>query len=356
MFARKLTLPNGTRVWRETICVRGSRRAPVVMTGVTEPSSKARRQVAARPRRAGMTLTELLVVVAVMVILIGMAVPMMRNGLEERKLREASRQLNTAFALAKGIAAETGRAAGIWIDTQTLPGAGSVAGQVFLAETPPPYAGDIVGATARVNLATSPPQAKFKAVQTMSLQKLVQPNDLIKFNYRGPLYRITGVTSAVQVTLDTSGLPQPPAGIDVPYQIFRQPVKSSSMPLELPAGAVVDVGNSGFGLSDSTFTTAAAVTKPIVVMFQPDGSVERLWIIGGGAPVFPTETIHFLLGKVEQVGTTSGNLQDNTCLWVSVSPQTGRVTTAENGYDSTSTTALATARQFAQSGQMMGGR
>ena len=93
-------------------------------------------------------------------------------------------------------------------------------------------------------------------------------------------------------------------------------------------------------------------------MFSPDGGVERVYV-EPWSPVRPTETIHFLVGKVEKVGaTTTGesNLGDNACLWVSIGPQTGRVTTAENAYNATSTTPVLTARQFAQSGQAMGGR
>ena len=100
----------------------------------------------------GLTMIELLIVVAVMVILIGIALPVMKTGIEARRLREASRQVNTAVTLAKSLAAETDRYAGLLIDVESLPEDRTklFARRLYLAETPPPYAGDMVGATAAI--------------------------------------------------------------------------------------------------------------------------------------------------------------------------------------------------------------
>jgi prepilin-type N-terminal cleavage/methylation domain-containing protein len=279
-------------------------------------------------RHRGMTLTELLVVVTVMVILIGTAVPLMRNGLEERRLREASRQFNTACMLAKGIAAETGRPAGIEIDTQS----GSSAQQVFLTETPPPYVGDTTNARARILTGAGGTTATFDN-NSGSFGSLVTKYDVVKFDYKGPWYCIVSNVPTTgppfTVTIDVTGLPLPPLAVWLPYQVLRTPTKSSSMPLELPAGVVVDLTQSGFGLSGTDLNS----TNPVIVMFQPDGSVGRVQV-AGSAPVHPNDTIHFLLGKIERVGASSpdSNLEDNTCLWVSIGAQSGRVTTAENGW------------------------
>lgn len=303
----------------------------------------ARRPRARGGGRRGMTLMELLIVVAVMAILVGMAIPLMRTGLEDRKLREAARQLNTYVALAQAHAAETGRPAGIWLNTLTLPpGNVSVVGEVFLAETPPPYAGDTTTATAAVSYNGSVWTASDP--NSGNISSLVHVGDLIKFNYRGPLYTITSVSGTA---VNFSGSPSPPTG-SFPYQIYRQPAKSSSMPLEFPSGAVIDLENSGYGYSGTEFAT---VTSAIAIMFQPDGRVERVFT--STSTTVPSDTIHLLLGKVEQAG--NDNLKDNASLWVSIGHQTGRVTTAENAWDA-GTPTVATAREYAQSGQMMGGR
>ena len=56
--------------------------------------------------RNGMTLTELLVVIMILAFLMGAALPIMRTALEDRAMREASRQLNTFVQLAKSQAAD----------------------------------------------------------------------------------------------------------------------------------------------------------------------------------------------------------------------------------------------------------
>ncbi|MCY2994523.1 MAG: prepilin-type N-terminal cleavage/methylation domain-containing protein [Planctomycetota bacterium] len=441
MYAPNLTPSNGTHLWSAATCRRFPKRLSLARAQATAAPSEKRRRVAALQSRAGMTLTELLVVVAIMVILIGMAVPMMRNGLEERKLREASRQLNTAFALAKAMAAETGRAAGVWIDAQS---GTSYAQQVFLAEMPAPYAGDVVGATATVYIVSSAvAKVVFHPNKTSPLQPLLQVGDQIKFECKGPWYPITAISQSVYpppvpspaltLDIDISGVPAPPTPFPQPpplpspappppplppppapalppppslayalpyglfsYQIARRPIKSSSMPLELPAGAVIDVGCSGYGLADicflankshlaspayDTFKTSP-VTDPITVMFNPDGSVERVWIWNSLCrPVTPSETMHFLVGKIEQTNEDTNsprpqnsivstpwhfntNLTDPTTLWVSIAPKAGRVTTAENGWQLRPNPptvvyfddSMAAAREFAQSGQTVGGR
>ncbi len=44
--------------------------------------------------------------------------------------------------------------------------------------------------------------------------------------------------------------PWPDNGSRLPYQIIRKPEKSNATPFELPNGAVIDLNNSGFGLTD----------------------------------------------------------------------------------------------------------
>ncbi|MBW3598288.1 MAG: type II secretion system GspH family protein [Planctomycetes bacterium] len=90
--------------------------------------------------RRGMTLTELMVVVMIMVILLGIALPMMRPALEDRRIREASRQFNAFLRAAQARAAESGRSYGIWIERdEVYP---NIAYQVYFADSPPPYAGE----------------------------------------------------------------------------------------------------------------------------------------------------------------------------------------------------------------------
>ena len=71
--------------------------------------------------RRALTMIELLIVVAVMVILIGIALPVMKTGIEGRKLGEAARQVSTGITLAKSLAAEKDRFTAVGIVFESLP-------------------------------------------------------------------------------------------------------------------------------------------------------------------------------------------------------------------------------------------
>lgn len=357
-----------------------------------------------------MTLTELLIVVAVMVILLGLGLPMLKTGLEGRKIREASRQLNTYVEMAKALAVETGRPAGLILDVETLPMEGlpedglPYVSQVFLAQTPPPYVGDMVTARATITSATTarfndvPGSPPYTYNDSASLTSLIQPGDRIRFDYRGVYYDITTVNT--NYTIVFSGSPSPPVGVSLPYQIYRQPEKSGSMPMEMAAGAVIDLSMSGFGLSEATttldpFDTVIVddpttttipddeVTKveSVIIEFSPSGEmtrvlVNKVYIDKRATPptvtlstdsYMPTKTLHLLVGRLDGVllddvaNVNTGddlktNIENPESLWVSIGHQTGRVTTAENGWTIDDQTSIAMAREFAQSGKAMGGQ
>jgi len=344
-----------------------------------------------RNRSRGLTLMELLVVVAVMVILLGAALPLLKIGLAGRRTREVSRELGTYVELAKSATAETGRESGLILQVDALPENGlPYVSQLFLAETPRPYAGDIVSAratimsanTARFNDVASLPLLTY--VDSQSLPFLVRPGDRIKFDYRGILYNITAVNA--DYTIVFSGLPSPPVGVSLPYQIFRRPEKSSSAPMQLSTGAVIDLSMSGFGLAEENIfdkTTISGViseVESVAILFGPSGEMTRVlvnrvqtdpnasppkWPIT--IPIMPTDTLHLLIGGIDGVllddianvnvgDDLETNIENPDNLWVSIGHQSGRATTAENGWTQGSPLSMPLARQFAQSSEAMGGR
>jgi len=341
---------------------------------------------------------ELLIVVAVMVILIGIALPVMKTGIEGRKLGEAARQLNTGITLAKALAAEKDRFTALVIDVESLPEDTTklFARRLYLAETPPPYAGDMVGATATVRSGAGATAYADVDINSSNLNNVAKVGDLIRFDYRNPYYSITSIGLAVippapagsMYTVEFTGSSLPPTGVPLSYEIIRSPEKSSSTPFELPNGAVVDLNNSGFGLTDLGLSRAAPPTwsastpyprgsycqanglcyyavvggisgtgapawpttrgawvldgtapnvirwqcvapRPVTVVFAPSG---RMMGVTGLTPPLqnlPTETLHLLVGELENIGAL--NLANRANLWVSVGHHTGRITTAENG-------------------------
>jgi hypothetical protein len=296
----------------------------------------------------------------------------MKTGLEGRQTREASRQLSTYIELAKAHAAETGRPAGLQLVTETLPEADLAenvrfASRLYLTETPLPYVGDVIHAVVQVNQqdnSPNPPTWRLTfGTDCLTLPFLgVTAGDRIRFGYKGPAYEITsvswGATYNAWISASTD-FPMPPDG-KYPFQIYRKPERSSSMPLELATGAVVDLEYSGFSLLGTQFAASDPTTGGSVsIIFDPNGSVSHAII--DGVRWEQTDTIHLLVGRIDELMrediTTDpeGNLANADSRWVSIGHQAGKVTVTENG-GTEANTSLDVCREFAQSAQSMGGR
>ncbi len=401
--AKHVTVQRSVRTFnrKPEACARGGRARLRLAVKRQKPG-----QPLNRSRSRGLTLMELLVVVAVMVILLGAALPLLKIGLAGRRTREVSRQLSTYVELAKSVAAETGREAGLFLQVDALPENGlPYVSEVFLAETPRPYAGDVVGARAmrlpntntpyNPNDVTTYPRIGFDALSA-SFSYLVHSGDQIKFDYRGTLYTLYLHTSGdiyfnlYPIPPSLNDVPLPPTGVALPYQIFRQPEKSSSAPLELASGAVIDLSMSGFGLTaenrfDNVIVNNVATieTESVVIVFSPSGQMTRVMVnkydrandLQMSVSDIPTGTLHLLIGGIDGVllddignvivgDDLETNIENPDNLWVSIGHQSGRATTAENGWTSddgdpttlSDHTNMALARQFAQSSEAMGGR
>jgi prepilin-type N-terminal cleavage/methylation domain-containing protein len=383
------------------------------------------RTTASRDRQ-GLTLIELMVVVAVLLLLVAVAVPRMKPALESGRLREGARQMNSYFALARARATQIGRPAGVWLE-RSNPGENSVF-ELFLAEIPEPYTGDFIGATATV-IEPDPVnfpnifQVAFTSANVLTdTEVLVNADDyfLIQFDFRGHRFRCRR---------DDKGQPNTPinhifvidgrpryqggdaltpsiTGRAVGFQIYRSPRKAMGRPLQLGGDVIVDLEFSGMGLDFSAIyprigqasvypaTTVRAPglefaalnpnlnnldTRPIVIMFDPGGSVHS--VSAGGVPfVRPTGTIHLLMGRTEGLERSealawstaepnkfvnySQNLVDGSNLWISIAHRTGAITTSPNAWEvpdpnigvTYMVDSLRFAREFAQKGQGSGGQ
>lgn len=279
-----------------------------------------------RPARVGMTLVELLIVISLLVMLMAAALPLVRPLLNDRKVRETSRQLNAFFANAKSRALLSGRPVGVWIERNQLDP--RAANRLFIAEVPPLYTGDLLGATASLedengdglaDVAILNSQFSFSAQPPTGFTTLpaaaqapsafIRPGDFIRFDYRGTFYKIQQIVFVAPNTIrvrfvdpeatwspgpdggwgiagnddDFSGLPaddsgergwfgsddvllhsvsKPRPGIVVPYQVQRSPIKSIVSPLALPNGVVLDLGNSGMGTLGRQFGPRSLAPTP----------------------------------------------------------------------------------------------
>jgi prepilin-type N-terminal cleavage/methylation domain-containing protein len=363
----------------------------------------------------GFTLVELLIVIAIISTVTLASVPMILPALDSRRIRESARIVSTQFASAQSEAIAKGRPVGVWIErlSSTATGGTTASMDLFLCEVPQPYAGDSVDSRVAIRVDTSKPPApryylEFTASDSSWTGLPLRPGDLIRFNYRGPLYEVTGdaqyykdqliqtdslLNNVVQsdnqgkyisssptmkVAFDRirrSSAPaapsqpwnmvaqnyidcaMPPANAVLPYQIFRQPVKSSAGSVQLPAGAILDLYWSGMGSTGSFSTPSTTEAKsPIIVTFDRTGSLDSYYI--GGIKQSITGPLYFLVGKREkavgiETDTTKQNWTDLENIWVAINP-TGTITTAELA--AATPPSVAGSRVYAQAAQTMGGR
>jgi type II secretory pathway pseudopilin PulG len=369
------------------------------------------------PKRRGVTLTELLVVVTIIIIVTAVLVPMLSPILEGREVREAARQVNTYIQRARARALELGRPVGVVIRrSDSNP---DIAYQLSLAEQPPTFTGFSDASRALVTsnniaqLVMSTNSNTDALPESAEAMLLIQCNDYVRFNFRGPKYRILrkdieNRRIQFEVTFDQSPVHYP-ANQPLHYEVFRRPRQTAAMPLELPTGTALIMNLSGVGLD----TTRLAVQPghspsigmmefqslnigeqedvgsvqpdqmpPLTIMFNPNGEVQRIYRVfppamAGNCPPWmvlyppkrPQAAIYLFLGKdgvfLNQQGVSDPreNLKDASNLWIRIDPRSGAITTAPNAVpsnvavDSENIAAVvAQSRQLAASGQSVGGR
>ncbi len=271
-----------------------------------------------RPRttdRGGFTLVELLVVIAIISAVTIATIPLLLPALDMRRIREAARLVSTHFSSAQSDALAKGRSVGVWIER--LSSEPTAAMDLFLCEVPPPYAGDSMGSLATCRLAGG--KATVSLGADTGWYGLLKPGDLIRFNYGGDVYQFNGMaeqtpgsgtfidatqespagsgnfilkpdntlqfqivwTNVANSTFICPPVASAASGWHTPYQIYRQPVKSATPPLQLPAGSVIDLAYSGTAgdtfqdelpTSPTNLQTAFPTDKrPIIVTFNKSG-------------------------------------------------------------------------------------
>jgi prepilin-type N-terminal cleavage/methylation domain-containing protein len=324
----------------------------------------------------GVTLIELLIVMTIMLMITAAAIPVILPATQNRRMREAARLTNSFISGARSRAIETGRPVGVMFERFN-----GLAYSMNLSyvEVPPPYAGDTVNSRITVGATGI---TGFVAPPDVLWQNVVRVGDLVQLDYKGPLYKIAtvgtlalgeAITSANVPTTTNWALQLPNGGpfvlplnygsVGVPYQIFRQPVRSSAAPMQLPEGVVVDLVSSGVGIS-GMFTTAS-VFNPVIT-FAPSGRVDYC-TDNTGAWGRLNSPLFLLLGRRELMPDVSRSLTDENLydpntpalnpylqnFWIAVGYQTGLVTVTENAVN---VGAVSAARTFAQQSQSLGGR
>jgi prepilin-type N-terminal cleavage/methylation domain-containing protein len=352
-----------------------------------------------RAQRRGYTLVEMLIVVSIMIMLVAVTLPVAKKVMDGSQSREASRQLNAYFAMAKARALLTGRPCGIHFSFPNAPlgiddyGALNLTApqlatywpvrqctELQLAETPAPYAGSLVTAVGRIDSGTNRLElggtlatVSSTGTEVDMLKSLLDSGEqfLVRFNFKGDWFVCKYVVGMSSSSLNyigplwTDTTMRPYSGPGVPFEILRSP-RPAGNPLTLPTGTCVDMTYSGIGTSSRGFlfpphnTEVQNVLTGLTVLLDPNGGVQSIYVdTKTQRRIFlgpPAGSLHFLVGKTEKAPlnsnlTVSGpnsyanldesNLADPTALWVVVSRGTGQVTTTENMPSMTQATALA---------------
>lgn len=346
------------------------------------PSGRRGVPSTANPARRALTLVELLVVIVIISALVTTVLPVLSPGGDERKIREASRQVNAFLSGAQTRAIQTGRPYGVALkrlsaDTDS-PEDNGVAVELQYVEVPPPFTGFDDKSLARVcwnpglrtlqlqlvrygtnNVPTQdglpsaydadpiPPQflrpldrievaghafyllpyvnrresgngvVTVGAIEDDEKEYFVSEyesntNDYFPITfaiaptstfprlgeYRQYLYTTRRLRSPVNpityhASHDNLG-GDAPTQVDrsanaelfstgpfwsapLPYKILRQAVPSAAPPLQLPAGAAIDLQASGFAKGDVLYKPDWFVNKtfsdPVRIMFTPEGTI-----------------------------------------------------------------------------------
>ena len=296
-------------------------------------------------RRRGMTLVELMVVVAIIGILGVVVLPLLASSSESRKTREAARSVVSYVARSQNRV--LGRAE--WGGFAMVPsGTTNYALDLFSADVPQVFQGDDLPTTVTGSstLISGTPVFTITTGSIGGTTVSGTLGDLVRFDGSGPWYafvsptmltlRGTGsydVENANQTTLNT---PWPTANVAHTYELMRQPIRSGS-PLTLAEGRCVDVAQSGY-VGAAGFTSFGNNPGSIAVLFDGTGRLRQ--IIVGTTRITPTGAIFLLVGRADRAGNAWATLDPNDdavganwqygdSYWIGIDPLTGVTKVAE---------------------------
>jgi prepilin-type N-terminal cleavage/methylation domain-containing protein len=322
--------------------------------------------------RRGVSLIELLVVVAIFAIIAVTVLPNIAATTEARRSREAARMLTSFIARAQSRALGRREWSGFTLVATNASSYG--AADLFLADVPPVYRGDTVPALLTISGtgAVSRTAAWSNGSLASGSAAGVQLGDLIRFQDRDPWFEVSAVPQPLttgsftfRIRGDMSGAaedagyqshntPWPPAGQQMSFEILRQPV-ASGIPLSLPDSRVIDLYWSGYGppqvgataaympfqIAPTGTATAGASTS---ILYDGTGRLRQVQVkLGDGVPNRLTVTgpIFLLLGRADRAGepnpgsfnagddSTGCNWQYPDSYWIGIDPFTGVAKAAE---------------------------
>ena len=298
--------------------------------------------------RRGMTLVELLVVVAILGILLAVSVPMLRPMFESRRTSNAAQVLAGAFkhARLKAIKEQQNYALRL-IPFENAP---TTAIQLRLQKGGTADAVNPPGVRVKVEDGVIVPYY-FETDKWIVMDKTSSrydetmayftPGNRVQFNRIGRMFEI-GDDYTLAEPYDELTLPDDPVMNDaMEYRVTgqRDAVLAGLPPVVMPRGTIVDIAFSGGG---ENVPIKFDWGDEVVVMFSPAGNVDRLYVFNNGeqkGEYRVNEMLYFCVGEwdrqVDAIGKSLAedgktNLESPATYWVTLHPKTGGVRTAEN--------------------------
>jgi Tfp pilus assembly protein FimT len=333
-----------------------------------------------------MTLVELLVVVAILLLLSSFVLPNLAGREGQRAVQSASANVSAQLAKAQSgsIARRAGR--GIWLDPLTTTTTTACI-DLYSADVPDAYRGDTFDAKFTVSPAASGTVAALTAAPAgctaclASLGNFNNAGNLIQFNDVGPLYDFrmssSGTWAVFRSTSNqtTANTTWPASAAANRFAIYRLPTRVGQ-PLTLAAGLAIDMAWSGvatqrFGTialagdgsatplvtnDDWTFDpdyqlASSGTPAAVVALYDAAGSLAEMCYVGGASTTrfFPGGPLYLLLGRADRCGlpynsaptdaSPGANWQYRDSRWIAVDPRTGIVKVAEPVVGASITTA-----------------
>ncbi|MFM7075719.1 MAG: Tfp pilus assembly protein FimT/FimU, partial [Planctomycetaceae bacterium] len=271
-------------------------------------------------RRPGMTLVELLVVVAIIGLLAVTVLPNVSATAESRRSREAARVASSFVAKAQSRAIGRPEWAGV---TCVPPNPNATyAIDLFQSGVPQVYRGESLGATAEINRDDAGVSRRLTYSDgTIPAARGVKTGDLIRFDGGGPWYELAsdgaevrlryylgGFNKAMEMAAQTAQNTPWPAPGQHPFEILRQPVWNG-MAFTIPDGRCIDLAWSGYGspaeMADANPATTTRFNQPgmpVTVLFDATGRVRQIFRRKDVAQprVTLSGPVFFLVGRVDR--------------------------------------------------------
>lgn len=323
----------------------------------------------ARHRRAGFTLLELLVVITILSLLAVIVLPNISGSVNARRYRDVSRNVSAFIARCQSRAIGARAPRGVML--QPLSGNTAAAIDLYLADTPDPYAGETTDSVAALdytgfNYATG--TAVPISFDLATRDRLLMPNfcmdgDTIQFGGTGAKYKMlmtnpptlpfrVGMwfednqnprnTAWPQPPATGAGLPLPATGAGLPFRIWRQPTRGTGGALQIGKGVCIDLAASTMGIIPfSAFMTTNVPENTISIMFDSTGKPSEI-VHSGGRRTSVSAPIFLLVGEADLAGneydpSVSGdtgtlpterggvNWQYGDCMWLCIDNNSGVV-------------------------------